>query len=106
MSAFTPGPWNVAQGGTRVRANENKSTICDCDASNHLELEQMQANAKLIAAAPCMIEALQEAEAGLELACAALGYDSEKTDGFIPSPVLALQITRAAIARATGKEPQ
>ena len=58
-----------------------------------------EANARLIAAAPELLEALREAEVGLEFA----GADKTIAEGdFIPTPTLALRAVRAAIAKATG----
>jgi len=57
--------------------------------------------ARLSKAAPDMLEALKEAEAGLEFA----GAEKEIPEGdFIPAPTLSLRIVRAAIAKAEGKE--
>jgi hypothetical protein len=56
------------------------------------------ADAALVAAAPDMLAALREAEAGLEFA----GADKlEEKDGFVPTPLAALRIVRAAIAAAS-----
>ena len=45
-----------------------------------------------------LLEALMEAEAGLEFA----GADKEPEGQFVPAPTLALRIVRAAIAKAKG----
>lgn len=59
-------------------------------------IEGAAARAKLIAAAPVMLDALREAEAGLELTDAA----AKPPTDFVPSPTLALRAVRAALAIA------
>ena len=80
MSAHTPGPWQVDpnnpgdvngpdgkdvavalfSGMTRLEITGNEPTL---SAITH---EEAEANARLIAAAPCMLEALQDALCALE----------------------------------------
>jgi len=64
------------------------------------EADETRANARLISEAPDLLEALREAEAGLEFA----GADKlTEVGGFAPAPLAALRIVRAAIAKATGE---
>ena len=56
---FTPGPWvkRIAQPGTMLEiVGENREYVCSLLGSD----EYKQANARLIAAAPDMLEALQD----------------------------------------------
>lgn len=82
-TAHTPGPWRVINYSSTseikgfiavVGSNEVPEHICDVFPFGHRpggikrELEQHAANARLIAAAPAMLEALRYAEKGLALA--------------------------------------
>ena len=84
----TPGPWK--QANTFVYAlNDrgfNRFTCIVQDA--HTPLEELEANARLIAAAPDLLEALQ---------------NLENDDGSIPYHAWAL--VQAAISKATGGAP-
>jgi hypothetical protein len=115
VSGHTPGPWDY------VPANEHHgpyvttdygSTVADLYMLSkprpwetdqtpkpiHFLHEMADANARLIAAAPEMLEALKDAEAGLSFA----GADVVVPEGtFVPTPTLALRAVRAAIAKAT-----
>ena len=89
MSAqHTPGPWfvvaqnNVGSKGTQVWGLAGDTRIADC-ASGGISLEGKRANARLIAAAPELLEALQ----------GVLRVADRKTDEF--------DAARAAIDRAT-----
>ncbi len=93
MSKHTPGPWRVGSssvGGPTITTTDKRSTIADirtfggvhCGGPQHPETD---ANARLIAAAPELLEALQDLVA--EFGVCGL---TEKA--------------RAAIARATGDE--
>jgi hypothetical protein len=58
---FTPGPWMVDdRASTRIRDNAD-TTIASAGMASRI-LEESQANARLIAAAPDLYEALKEAE--------------------------------------------
>lgn len=58
----TPGPWTLGKGTVRVRT-ESKTLICECyttgNAIRFPSKEQREANARLISAAPEMLEALE-----------------------------------------------
>ena len=81
MSKPTPGPWEAH--GANVFAGKNCIAICDTDNDTQ---ERMEANARLIAAAPELLAALQ-------MVMSLYG------DGFAAD---AQAYARAAIARATG----
>ena len=95
MSKHAPGPWAVVDlgydSGRQVYVADNTgTTVCDCDWS-HTD-DECEANARLIAAAPEMYEALKEAEAEL--------YQVPPADN---EQLRTLEIVRAAIAKAEGK---
>lgn len=116
MSAHTPGPWllqasdkwrdaqgNVVQYGEYLisvgsRDERDEAYYRIARVSNVNDSPANEANARLIAAAPELLAALREAEAGLEFA----GADKEPPTEFVPSHTLALRNVRAAIAKATG----
>jgi hypothetical protein len=100
----TPGPWIVKEN----RAYKTSWLIYDQEGNQLAQVANWQdktfncdaeINANLIAAAPDLLEALLEAEAGLEFA----GADKEPEGQFVPAPTLALRIVRAAIAKAKGE---
>lgn len=60
MSAHTPGPWLVASGTTTVYAlNEGFNRFTACVQGVHILSSELEANARLIAAAPDLYEALK-----------------------------------------------
>lgn len=66
MSKHTPGPWMLADDKTRVITNESvpDAEIADCESGFYCSknISECEANARLIAAAPEMLEALKAAE--------------------------------------------
>lgn len=91
MNKHTPGPWHVVEGKLTKSALEvhaNSRAICELWRRGNAKTEL--ANARLIAAAPEMLEALQMI--ANELPC----LDNLMSDK---------EIARAAIAKATGKSP-
>ena len=114
----TPGPWSVphfAEPEVGCKCGYVLSDTCmgavatvHCSGEGDWKItgdnpkfEEACANARLIAAAPELLEALREAEVGLEFA----GADKTIAEGdFIPTPTLALRAVRAAIAKATGEQ--
>lgn len=98
MSKHTPGPWKygrpwslsygcglwlvTAESTDRGKAN----VLMQGDCQNHLSAEEAEANARLIAAAPDLLEALQ----------AVVRVADRKTAEF--------DLARAALSRATGQE--
>jgi hypothetical protein len=96
----TPGPWqewNTHQGRImqRWRVGSQGATagitvpVAEID-NQRGTTEEQYANARLIAAAPCMLAALRDAEAELTYASAVVNIDKARLDAI-----------RAAIARAT-----
>jgi len=62
MSEFIPGPWNIGtKNGARVWSENGETLIADADVSESLRKEIKKANARLIAAAPDLLEALKVA---------------------------------------------
>lgn len=95
MSGHTPGPWIVTytRNGT---ANVGPSHNCTVAALLIAPVGEMEANARLIAAAPLMLEAC-------ELFAA---YDDADPDDFEELVLMyakAIDAIRAAIAAATGE---
>jgi hypothetical protein len=88
-SKHAPGPWHYQEGADAythiIRAGEHRF-ICQLAQDTSGEAE---ANARLIAAAPYLLEALH---ACLQVAC----------DEFHGEPWQAIELARAAIAKATG----
>ena len=63
MTANTPGPWtafNKGMGDTEIIANNR--VVCDCTFLDALDGSEFQANARLIAAAPDLLAALESLE--------------------------------------------
>jgi hypothetical protein len=66
---YTPGPWTLGKGTVRVRTEEDEQgrtkLIAECYTTNQgirypHDFEEREANARLISAAPDLLEALQE----------------------------------------------
>lgn len=108
--AHTPGPWQAQWIRPDASKGHKFEPICNIVAETPTGkvriadipdplTEEEESNARLMAAAPGMLEALLDAEAGLLFA----GADIEVPEGdFIPTPTLALRSVRAAIAKAKG----
>lgn len=103
MSAkHTPGPWTIDPEGETAWTIESASGTPLCDVyierdSNNSPTPECEANARLIAAAPEMLVALQNA--GNVLAALATG----QLKG-ITADSSALALIRDAIAKATGNQ--
>jgi hypothetical protein len=102
---YSKGPWffREDEGERTIYAKDEDGrefVVCDVfDTSEGLEGDcpQARANAALIRMVPELVDALREAEAGLEFA----GADREIPEGdFVPSPTLALRNIRAMLAKA------
>ena len=99
MSKHTPGPWQTDQAEhdapyQDIRIHAGKGSICSVwidDAPLHDYNAEQRANARLIAAAPDLLEALKQTR-----------------DAFIGISIEvqadALRVARAAIAKAEGEE--
>lgn len=103
MSKHTPGPWELSEAeykegfGTYRRVEQVEqfgdvvASVCIRHTVNHTLNAAGDANARLIAAAPDLLEALKDMLDGHEDACT--GYGEGSADK-----------ARAAIAKATGGE--
>mgnify|MGYP000961965387 CR=1 FL=1 len=90
MSKHTPAPWSIDEcTGHIIPSSGVGGGICDPWGDS---IEQMEANARLIAAAPELLEACKNIVAACELTDDAY-YDAIDT---------AINIARAAIAKAEG----
>jgi hypothetical protein len=97
----TPGPWFTSQphGTIYIEARLRGSTLQEVAACGPTEAEgQREANARLIAAAPELLDALVFAEEWLTRAEALLDRGEDDSPNFEPAILMA----RAAIARARG----
>lgn len=90
MSEHTPGHWHAS--GYAVFAGKNCIAVCDTDNSKP---ERYDANARLIAAAPEMLEALRGLANALEMEPGPRGVMD-----LVPG---AIEKARAAIAKAEGR---
>jgi hypothetical protein len=106
MTKHTPGPWNYHVWGTNsgkhfgIETADHRHGICGVspngNASTLLTIEQHEANARLIAAAPELLAACQS---GLDGLLAAFPHAPRIPD--ILHPII--NQVRAAIAKATGE---
>ena len=86
----TPGPWCLSPAGTHVRRTRHGFNICTV---NDLLDEEAEGNARIIAAAPELLEALRWCVNEIDMRCEAA----------IPSVRQALTAARSAIAKAEGR---
>lgn len=99
MNKHTPGPW-IAVGGYVENPDDSKADICSCEPADfgqrglHRTVEEICANARLIAAAPELLEALKLAYLYIN------GGPGYTTENF----TAAHSAARAAIAKATGEQ--
>jgi hypothetical protein len=94
----SPGPWRT--GGTVIRSSEGFG-IADTDPLQNGATDQNKANAQLIAAAPALLEALQET---LRVLVTPQGFP-DKNKGRTQEQQDAFDQSRQAIAQATGEQP-
>lgn len=99
MSGYTPGPWRTFN-GTDVFPDdgdrEGQSHIADCAMFGWIDTETQNANARLIAAAPDLLEALEEVKAW---------SDKANPAGFALLPRRLEMLVEASIAKATVTQP-
>jgi hypothetical protein len=106
MSKHTPGPWFVAPRNEVNSAGHNIAMIADLDWGQYRDAEdngeaEFEANARLIAAAPDLLEALKAAMAFLDENVA----DPDITAGMAQAYIKLRDINpKAIIAKAEGKE--
>lgn len=98
----TPGPWTIGRGysstnATPIRVNGgNLAWVCGLDSEWQFTKEQTAANARLIAAAPDLLDACEESVEAARLA----GIHQDPDGADLPWYVRAC----AAIAKAQGTE--
>ena len=121
--SFTPGPWQVKHPEHHpweVIANIDGpddgrfhyDSICDCDqdSKSKLDSEETKANARLIAAAPEMYEALEATAEALAVSLGRLGVCGEgdakdhRADAESFGGSRALGLARTALAKADGAQ--
>jgi hypothetical protein len=94
MSSFTPGPWNIFKGIWELEIEADGIAICDlCQRGDE---EQELANARLIAAAPDLLEALEFMLSVFNETYPDVADDEEDREAWAKA--------RAAIKKATGEE--
>lgn len=110
----TPGPW-IASGAWVENPDENKADICSCHPADfgqeHLgwDYDEVCANARLIAAAPELLEALEYALSDLsDLEYAEKDCTWEGQRMYAINPFVIERVRNsiaAAISRARGEQP-
>ncbi|MBB4347996.1 hypothetical protein [Aliirhizobium cellulosilyticum] len=93
----TPGPWIVSDYSKYHVQKPNRGLLCSTgvgNSSGHSDRYEDYANARLIAAAPDLLEALKEATLALE------GFS--KGEGVFKPIEQTIVMSRAAIAKAEG----
>lgn len=99
-SKHTPGPWKwwtTHEGSHRINPEEGGLVIASCDTRNPFSYEQ-EANARLIAAAPDLLEALKD------LLDTSVWADAEGNVTIRLSGEPAVKRAIAAIAKAEGRD--
>jgi hypothetical protein len=89
----TPSPWNLGTETLIVRSSNRESHIADCGISYSLSDSEMKSNARLIAAAPELLEALEAMLAEMQVWESELGEHPAATKA------------RAVLAKAKGETP-
>lgn len=99
MSQHTPGPWHVYDADDFIVAAGDGFSICDCQPGNPIDVSDAQAvaNARLIAAAPTMLAALEFIERACE---PGTDQSDDELELFV---VRVRELARIAIAKAEGK---
>jgi hypothetical protein len=102
MSKHTPGPWHIVEDRTPTSLEVFAGKMAIAELWRRLDRHTEMANAKLMAAAPEMLEALIEA-----VDCGIVPQTSANEGGAskYARQVLAADKIRAAIAAATGETP-
>jgi len=112
MSKFTPGPWRVSADGINVGPEDAFAPFdgCGCCGSPWMSAKDGLADARLIAAAPDLYEALQAALSELERAATAEKRANSASTGLpkrdeamrrleAARAALAIEAARAALAK-------
>lgn len=118
LSGHTPGCWELANNDTQVWSDVPRGRICTTENGHEiyrqLNLKERQANARLIAAAPELLEALKEAQQSIRKATDHIKRMEGYTGGCSSSEdfadmhcIEALNIMNRAAAKAEGcSEPK
>jgi hypothetical protein len=97
----TKGPWEVLGATIYVRENDYNRFFASVGSSRGTPDEELKANARLMASAPELLDALELAKKGLE---AHVEYARGKEDyELFTATVFAMQTIDAAIAKAKGE---
>ena len=104
MSKHTPGPWLMRESATHVTVTNARG---DAVFHDDKRIPGVMANARLIAAAPDLLEALQWYEAkAVQMGRAAIDQDSKLLLELMKEIAVEYGAqARAAIAKATGEQP-
>ncbi len=101
MMTHTKAPWRLNAGDeTVVMAGSLKVARAYCGGLTAINLEEAEANARLIAAAPDLLAALIDAEQAL---ISAKAFILSKRGATNPNREMAIENATAAIAKATGQ---
>lgn len=100
MSKHTPGPWNTTCGVATVSDNRPSPRIVaecdpgmiDCHSVDPIQMAEARANARLIAAAPLLLEVLKSLVDSIDNGYSWTGKECGMADA------------RAAIAKAEGRD--
>lgn len=95
MAEHTPGPWHV--GGSLASFVFDAKSEPIADPAFGRSILETQANARLIAAAPALLAALEVADHALRLA-------EQRSSNAAPSARAARSIIADTVAKATGKD--
>lgn len=108
MSGHTPGPWSVYSWDDKgtpvigVTPVEGGGDVADCSVNNWRGMGVLEANARLIAAAPDLLAAALEAKAAMDSIWRTKGLDDDFIYDEMGSELSVGYFSlRAAIARAT-----
>lgn len=96
MSGHTPGPWFVVEVGLKFDNTRCFSVRIHCDSQKPSGILEVQANANLIAAAPDLLEALENCEKRLTNMVSMSDLCANELQASI-------DVARKAISRAKGK---
>ena len=99
MAEHTPGPWRSDSPYVSAPSGEHRKIVADCDQYDECEYlsdDECEANIRLIAAAPELLEQLERTVTGFERCMVHAGSDPEFARE-------AAKAARAVIAKARGE---